>query len=130
MSHLPRMRKRLCSAMSLALVMHAVAYASVPRPHDMTYETSVLPLFKARCIGCHGGPPPHAGLVLRARGDLLEGGGSGPAIVPGAPERSLLVKMLASGRMPPGGPKLSDRHVQTVRRWIADGAIGQDGGGH
>jgi mono/diheme cytochrome c family protein len=96
-----------------------------------TYERRILPLFRGRCIGCHGAGQPEAGLDVRTRGDLVQGGHSGPAVVPGAPEQSLLYQMLRDGRMPKGGRKLGPGELQQVEQWIRAGAPGATGaGGH
>jgi len=61
-----------------------------------TFVTSkVLPLLESRCFECHRGPKePKGGLVLTGRNAILRGGESGPAIVPGKPEESLLVEAI------------------------------------
>ncbi len=65
------------------------------------------------------------------KGDLLEGGFSGPAIVPGKPEQSLLYQMLADGRMPRGGRRFTPAELRTVADWIRSGAPARDpGSGH
>src|SRR5215510_2802150 len=67
----------------------------------------VRPLLSARCYECHG-PRSKArgGLRLDSRAGLLKGGEHGPAIVPGDPERSLLIQALRHAhediKMPPG----------------------------
>lgn len=108
---------------SLALLSAGIAWsAAVPPPTRSTYERDILPLMRARCFGCHGAGLPAAGLDIRTVGDLLEGGYSGPAVVPGAPEKSLLYQILKDGRMPKGGSKLSPGDLDRVARWIRGGA--------
>lgn len=92
-------------------------------------ERDVLPTFQMRCVVCHGKRKQEGGLDLRTVASRLRGGKSGPAIVPGKPEDSLLIKRIAAGEMPP--PKLlftssvrpvTDSELSTLRRWIATGA--------
>jgi len=52
----------------------------------------------------------------------LKGGKSGPAIVVGKPDASLLMDRVRSGEMPPGKKKLSPAEIETLRGWIAAGA--------
>ncbi|HZT32107.1 MAG TPA: PSD1 and planctomycete cytochrome C domain-containing protein [Bryobacteraceae bacterium] len=97
----------------------SVAAASGEAPQ---FEESAGPLLEARCAKCHSGSAPQAGLNVTSRTTLLKGGNSGPAIVAGAPDGSLLVKRVSQGEMPPGGPKLSDAEIAILRSWIAAGA--------
>ena len=52
----------------------------------------VQPLLLARCGSCHSGSQPQAGLTMHSRADLLKGGVSGPAILPGNSKESLLLQ--------------------------------------
>ena len=110
-------------------LLGVVSGSAGPRP-KLTYEKSVLPLFRQRCLACHSGERPMAGLTLTTRGDLLEGGHGGRPVMPGQPEQSLLYRQLASGAMPQGGEKLSARELKLVADWIRAGAPGKDEGGH
>jgi hypothetical protein len=90
------------------------------------FEKEVRPLLVARCQKCHGaGPKLKGGLNLTGRDLLLKGGDSGPAVVPGKPQVSLLVKAVryADGdvKMPPEG-KLPEADVARLERWVASGA--------
>ena len=84
----------------------------------------------AKCLPCHGRRRQEAGLDLRTREGLLKGGKSGPAIVPGKPEESLLVKRIRAQEMPP--PHLQEQfsvrgltsdEFDKVQAWIAAGAL-------
>ncbi len=97
-------------------------------PSEVEGRTSaVLPvevekLFATRCRDCHGAQQPEAALSLRNVWDVLLGGDSGPAVVPGHPEQSLLWKQVNQGAMPPPeSGSLSQREKQLLRRWIATG---------
>ena len=83
----------------------------------------------AKCLPCHGRRRQEAGLDLRTREGLLKGGKSGPAIISGNPEKSLLLKRIVAQEMPP--PKLqeefsvrglSSSELEKLRLWIAKGA--------
>ncbi len=97
------------------------------------FGRDVQPIFEARCTKCHAGDQPKSGFRLDARRIALRGGNSGdPAIVPGHPEQSRLVKLLRNAaapgaaadalRMPPRGDPLHEEEIRTIERWIADGA--------
>src|SRR5207247_4082197 len=96
-------------------------------------EPDVAAILSAKCWVCHGRREQMGGLDLRTRQSILRGGKSGPAIVPGKPESSLLVKRIAGQEMPP--PKLQEQYsvrgltddeLAKVRQWIADGALAGD----
>ena len=69
------------------------------------FEKSVRPLLADRCFKCHGPEKQWNGLRLDSRTALLRGGDSGPAVVPGNPDDSPLLKMVTHSdpelRMPP-----------------------------
>ena len=87
------------------------------------FEIDVRPVLKAHCWQCHGEDEElKGGLDARLARFLLKGGESGPAIVPGNHENSLLYDRVASGEMPPGPKRLSAREVAILARWIDSGA--------
>src|SRR5262245_19749369 len=68
------------------------------------FEKKVRPVLVANCQGCHSGTKKRGNLLLISRAGLLKGGDTGPAIVPGSPEKSLLVQAISYRdhlRMPP-----------------------------
>ena len=87
-----------------------------------TFESEILPVLKVKCIGCHSGPTSQAKLDLQAKPSILTGGKSGPAIVVGSSEKSLLVEKVLSGSMPPVGEKLTAAEIELIRLWIDKGA--------
>lgn len=112
-------------AASLApLVAAALSMAQGKKPAD--FATGVLPIFKARCVSCHGAQAPSAGLDLSSVEGARKGGAGGPLIVPGKPAESLLIKMLrgqAKGRpqMPMGFAPLTEENLERIESWIAAG---------
>src|SRR4051812_37699710 len=86
----------------------------------------VIPLFKTKCLRCHGGAAKKADLDLGTTAGVLRGGESGPAVVPGKPEDSPLFVKVRDGVMPPGKKdRLTEAEIAAVRRWIEAGARGQ-----
>ena len=61
------------------------------------FETKVRPLLAEHCFQCHGPEKQRAGLRLDSREAMLKGGDSGPAVVPGQPDKSLLVEAINHG---------------------------------
>ena len=97
------------------------------KPEAITFEAHVLPIIKTRCVRCHAGAEPQAGLRLLTRVEILKGGKSGPAIRLNAAESSLLWEKISSNQMPEGGPPLSAKEKGIFRTWINDGAASTDG---
>ena len=64
-------------------------------------QHQIIPIMYLRCAPCHGGRRKEAGLDLRTPAGMRAGGKSGPAIVPGKPEESRLLKRVHAGEMPP-----------------------------
>src|SRR5260370_16388142 len=95
---------------------------------SLTFEKQILPILEARCARCHSGASPQAGLDIRTRTRLLSGGTTGPAIVSGSAERSLLYQRVRSGQMPLGGPPLAVAELELIRNWIERGAPGSPSG--
>ncbi len=91
--------------------------ASEPNEH---FESRIRPLLVEKCFACHTAAKM-GGLRLDSRESLLKGGKSGPALVPGDPESSLIVKMLRT-KMPPTG-KLADSQIADFEAWIRAGAV-------
>jgi len=96
----------------------------LPLPaEELVFETDVRPIFKEACFHCHGeGGEREGELDLRLVRLMKEGGESGPVLVPGAPDKSLLWEKLAGNEMPKGEKKLSSERKALVRRWIEQGA--------
>ena len=107
--------------MKLALLF---AFATAALAED-AFEGQVLPLLKARCLSCHSARVKQGGLSLETRDDLLTGGKTGAAIMPGNAVDSLLMSLVMTGKMPMGGKALSADEVAMLRRWIEAGALKQ-----
>jgi hypothetical protein len=95
------------------------------------YNTDVKPIFNKSCITCHGGVKRQGGFSLLFRVDALAKNKSGkPAIIPGNPDSSELIKRLSlkdpEERMPYKHPALSQKEITTLKTWIKEGAIWGD----
>ncbi|MGI8991659.1 MAG: PSD1 and planctomycete cytochrome C domain-containing protein [Bryobacteraceae bacterium] len=97
-------------------VCAAVAIAA-PAADEPSFATGVQPILQARCTSCHGATP-QGKLDLRSPESILKGGASGPAIVPGVAEKSLLITKVITGQMPPGKTKLTGVEIDQLRGWI------------
>jgi mono/diheme cytochrome c family protein len=86
----------------------------------LTYAGLIGSLFQSRCGDCHGSANGIQELNLTDYSAALAGGDSGPAILPGDPENSLLVQK-QSGEQPHFG-QLSPQELEQVVEWIKAGA--------
>ena len=92
------------------------------------YTAHIHPILDANCDSCHGESKTSGGLRVDSYDQLMKGGKDGPAIVPGNPDRSLLIYRvtLPTGHkqfMPAEGkPPLRDEEIAWIRAWIQQGA--------
>ncbi|MDX1983605.1 MAG: PSD1 and planctomycete cytochrome C domain-containing protein [Bryobacteraceae bacterium] len=96
-------------------------------------ERDVQAILSAKCWVCHGRREQRGGLDLRTQASMLKGGKSGPAVIAGDADSSLLVKRIAAQQMPP--PKLQEQYsvrglrddeLAKVKQWIGEGAKAGD----
>jgi hypothetical protein len=110
------------------LVAVALSFGGPSRAEDaaVDYLGDVKPLLAKHCVVCHGAEKPRAGLRLDTAAAALQGGTSGPSVVPGQPDESeLLLAVLGEGsgeRMPLKRAPLTDGEVAILRAWIEAGA--------
>ncbi|HUS34094.1 MAG TPA: PSD1 and planctomycete cytochrome C domain-containing protein, partial [Verrucomicrobiae bacterium] len=92
------------------------------------FESKIRPILVDNCYECHSlqTRKSKGGLTLDTREGLLKGGDTGPAIVAGDPEKSLLIKAVRYTdeelKMPPKNKKLSDEKISYLVEWIKMGA--------
>jgi hypothetical protein len=89
------------------------------------FEKNVRPILAESCLRCHGEKKQSSGLRLDSRAAVLEGGENGPAIVPGEPDKSLLVQAVRYAhediKMPPKA-RLPETSVEAIAAWVKLGA--------
>ena len=113
----------------LAVAASSSVWAETPAKPDAAgaefFESKIRPVLAKNCYGCHAGDSgsPMGGLFLNSRKGILNGGKSGPAIVPGKPDDSLLIHAIKyEGRkMPPSG-QLNDSVIADFEKWVSMGA--------
>ena len=93
--------------------------------HLKFFETDVRPLLADHCLRCHGSKKQWADLRLDSRAAMLQGGDSGPSVIPGQPDASLLIRAIRhedENLKMPQDDKLSDRQIETLVQWVAMGS--------
>jgi hypothetical protein len=110
-----------------ALAPHAAAAEGTAKPGPEAvafFESKVRPVLAENCLQCHGPKKQRGGLRLDSRAAALAGGDQGPALVPGQPDKSLLLKAVRHEddlKMPPA-KKLPREQVAVLTRWVQMGA--------
>ncbi|MFT4113153.1 c-type cytochrome domain-containing protein, partial [Silvibacterium sp.] len=116
---------------AIVLGSSSIALAQAPAADDAArqafYKEKIQPILSAHCYDCHSADGGSAGgLRVDDRAALLKGGRSGPAIVPGKPDESLLVQRVTTSdvkqRMPKSDDPLTADQISQLKSWIADGA--------
>jgi len=95
------------------------------------FVRDVRPIFEKHCHECHGAKKQKSGLRLDIKSEAFKGGDNhAPDIVAGKPDASALIKLITTTdedeMMPPKG-KLPARDIETLTRWINEGAKWPDG---
>ncbi|HSY53563.1 MAG TPA: PSD1 and planctomycete cytochrome C domain-containing protein [Opitutaceae bacterium] len=92
------------------------------------FEAHVRPVLVNECYKCHSRDADKikGGLMLDTREGVLHGGETGPALVPGKPDDSLIIQAIRYTdddlQMPPKGQKLSDDEIADLTEWVRRGA--------
>ena len=106
-----------------ALTAAAVA---TPTPEQIEFfEKQVRPVLAEQCFSCHGPDKQKAELRVDSLQALLKGSDLGPAIVPGKPAESSLIKSIkhiGDSKMPEKKPKMPEAQIAALEQWVAMGA--------
>jgi hypothetical protein len=117
------MTRTLPIACVLACFAGPAALAESPQAEF--FEKKVRPVLAEKCYQCHGPEKQKAGLRLDSAASVRKGGESGPSVIPGEADKSLLVKAVrqadAELKMPPTG-KLPDTTIDDIVAWVKMGA--------
>src|SRR5262249_24837097 len=119
---------------STTILMLSLASAEAGGPNNKApssqalkfFEAKVRPVLVEHCFKCHGDVKrPKGDLRLDSLAALLKGGDQGPALVPGHPEKSLLIKAITYDdkelKMPPS-KKLTREQIADLTEWVKSGA--------
>ena len=129
---MPPKGKNPLTKQEIKLLKHWVqtgGHSGTAKKSQAISQWSVLPILQLRCTVCHGTRKQEGGLDLRSRAAMLKGGKSGPAIVPGKPAESLLLKRIHDGEMPPhrelvnySVKPMETGEIALLSKWIEQGA--------
>ena len=111
--------------LACVISVYGLALAQKPGGSDQQFfDDRVAPILSKRCLGCHNNELNDGDISFEDRQTLIKGGGRGPAVVPGKPDKSVLVKAIRHNgdlQMPPG-QKLAAADIATLTEWIKRGA--------
>ena len=104
--------------------------AQLERTDSVDFHREIVPMLQVNCLPCHNKTTPKADLLMETPADMLKGGESGPAVVPGKSRESLLFQLAAhleKPRMPPKDNKVNAVHLSPgqlalLSLWIDQGA--------
>jgi mono/diheme cytochrome c family protein len=111
-----------------ALLLQTVAGVRADSAGLEFFENRIRPVLVEHCYECHSAKSEKlkGGLLLDSKETLLRGGDTGPAIVPGNPDASLLIKAVRytdkNVQMPPKDKRLSDQQIADLEAWVKMGA--------
>ena len=89
---------------------------ATPLAARVNFVRDVKPILENHCVRCHGEDGAMRGIRLDKKVRALM------TLVPGKPDDSLLYNIVRIGAMPPGPQKLTAAQLETLRKWIAEGA--------
>ena len=121
----------LAVALGLACLAFGAVY-SAEGQNDLSpgelefFEREIRPVLVDNCVTCHSGGLVMGGLRLDYRGGWEQGGQSGPVIIPGDPDQSLLIRAISHAGsqtpMPLGGSRLAPEAIDAFVEWVRMGA--------
>src|SRR5206468_5278154 len=121
-------RRAFALVLCFGLLVSAASASSPESPGIEFFEKHIRPAFVEHCYKCHSAKAEKVkgGLLLDSRDGVLKGGETGPSIVAGYPEKSLLIKAISYAdpdlQMPPKGDKLSAQQIADLTAWVKMGA--------
>src|SRR5580698_5967866 len=102
---------------------------STPATAPDYFELKIRPILATNCYSCHT-DSALGGLRLDSREAMLKGGSRGPSLVPGDPDKSVLIQAVRQTdpklKMPMGG-KLKDSEIEDLVAWVKAGAVWPSG---
>lgn len=103
----------------------AAPAAEKPAGPPVSFYRNIRPIFQRQCSGCHFAGKREGKLLVTSFAGVVAGGENGAGIVPGKPDESLIVQYISGEKpeMPRNAEPLSAETVDTIRRWIEQGAI-------
>ncbi|WP_114751736.1 DUF1553 domain-containing protein [Pleomorphovibrio marinus] len=112
---------------SSLLFLSGIILWQLGHEEKVDFSADVKPILNKHCISCHGGVKKNGGLSFLFEEEAKSATESGvPAILPGNAKKSEMIKRLHEKdpelRMPYDRPPLSEKEIETLSKWIDQGA--------
>lgn len=121
---------RICRTIAVFVLCFGPAAGRADDAAKVDFSRDIRPIFARNCHQCHGPDKHEGGLRLDMKSRAVQGGDSGPAIVAGRPDESLLLRLVSGSDpdrvMPPKGDRLTAGEIARLRLWIEQGAAWPD----
>lgn len=101
----------------------AASPVEAPVSANVSFSADIMPIIQNRCVDCHGGRQKKEGLDMKTYESLLAGSRTGPVLVPGDANASLLVELIVKGDMPNRGEPVTPAELQLIMDWVNQGAL-------
>jgi hypothetical protein len=129
-----RFRSTGVVAVAMPILFASTLTAQDGKPAEvLSFERDVKPILRKRCANCHNSERPRGELDLTAFSGIVAGGVSGKVAIAGSPEESPIYTLpahLEEPNMPPNAPKIPEREIDMIRRWVKEGLIERSGNSH
>src|ERR1041384_3384719 len=126
-----RLARWVTTVFCSSFVIRSSVFLSAAEPLEF-FEQKIRPVLADHCYACHSSQAEKikGGLRLDTKAGVLQGGDTGPALVIGNPDASLLIKAVRYGdsnlQMPPrkdgADKKLSPEKIADLESWVKMGA--------
>src|SRR5262245_61895840 len=90
----PRKQRIASLLLGLLWLWVGAAHSEAAQADETFFELKIRPVLAGSCVHCHGASQASQNLRVDSRAALLKGGNSGPAILPGEPEKGSLLRFL------------------------------------
>jgi len=122
---------RAVVAVTLTVLLAPAVHAQDRKGTEVVnFDRDVKPILRKRCANCHNTERPRGELDLSNYAGVIAGGASGKAVVASSPDESPLYTLashLEDPKMPPNAPKIPQREIDMLRRWVEGGLIERAG---
>jgi hypothetical protein len=115
-----------CAASGVSMAQDEPISRDTAAAQTEFFEKKIRPILVERCYECHSGSESNGGLRLDDRQRVRRGGDTGPALVEGQPDASLMIRAVRYTnpdlQMPPSG-RLPDDEIAALEQWVGSGAF-------
>jgi WD40 repeat protein len=120
-----RLPLAICLTLFAGVSVAQEAKPAAPAAPKITYEEHVRPILREHCFSCHSADKQESGLQLDSYQKAMAGGSSGEVVLPGDLASSRLWALVSHAeepKMPPKQDKLAAAKLETISKWIEQGA--------